>query len=75
MTGRDDRALVIEAPGVAAIRAVPYTDGEILVRTRWSGISAGTELASCPAPTRGCTPRSTPSSACSAATGPGPGTR
>lgn len=44
MTGVDDRALVVEAPGVAAVRSVPATDGDVLVRTLFSGISAGTEL-------------------------------
>ncbi len=44
MTDVHDRALVVEAPGVPGIRPVPATEGEILVRTRWSGISAGTEL-------------------------------
>jgi len=44
MTDVHDRALVIEAPGIAGVGPVPATDGEILVRTRWSGISPGTEL-------------------------------
>jgi threonine dehydrogenase-like Zn-dependent dehydrogenase len=38
------RALVIESAGVAAIRTVPATEGPVVVRTLYSGISAGTEL-------------------------------
>ncbi len=44
MTGGHDRALVVEARGVVAVREVPATEGDILVRTLWSGVSAGTEL-------------------------------
>ena len=39
-----DRALVIESPGVAAVRPVPPTDGPVLIETMYSGISTGTEL-------------------------------
>jgi Zinc-binding dehydrogenase len=39
-----DRALIVEAPGVAAVRELPHTDGPVGVRTLFSGISAGTEL-------------------------------
>ena len=40
----NDEALVIESPGVAVVRPVPETAGPVLVRTLFSGISAGTEL-------------------------------
>lgn len=40
----NDRALVIESPGVAAIHPVPATDGPVLVQTLFTGVSAGTEL-------------------------------
>jgi hypothetical protein len=36
--------LVIESTGVAAVRTVPATEGPVVVRTLYSGISAGTEL-------------------------------
>ncbi len=39
-----DLALVVEAPGRAAVRPVPATEGPVAVRTRFSGLSAGTEL-------------------------------
>jgi hypothetical protein len=39
-----DRAVVIESANVAAFRAVPATEGPILVQTLFSGVSAGTEL-------------------------------
>ena len=39
-----DRALVIESVGRAAVRPVSGTDGTVLVRTLYSGVSAGTEL-------------------------------
>jgi threonine dehydrogenase-like Zn-dependent dehydrogenase len=41
---RRDRALVIEEPGHAAVRPVPDADGPVAVRTRFTGLSAGTEL-------------------------------
>ena len=40
----DHQALVIESPGVAGVRPVPSTEGPVLVRTLYTGISAGTEL-------------------------------
>jgi threonine dehydrogenase-like Zn-dependent dehydrogenase len=39
-----DRALVVESPGVAAVRPVPCTDGTVRVETLFTGVSAGTEL-------------------------------
>ncbi len=39
-----DLALVVERPGVAAVREVPATDGPVAVRTLFTGLSAGTEL-------------------------------
>jgi len=39
-----DLALVVEEPGRAAVRPVPATDGPVTVRTRYTGLSAGTEL-------------------------------
>jgi hypothetical protein len=39
-----DRALVIEAPGVAAVRQVPETEGPLELATVCTGLSAGTEL-------------------------------
>ena len=39
-----DRALVIESVGNPAVRPVPRPDGPVLVRTLYSGVSAGTEL-------------------------------
>jgi threonine dehydrogenase-like Zn-dependent dehydrogenase len=39
-----DRALVVERPGVAAVREVPATHGPVAVRTLFTGLSAGTEL-------------------------------
>jgi hypothetical protein len=36
--------LVVEEPGRAAVRPVPATDGPVTVRTRYTGLSAGTEL-------------------------------
>ncbi|HXV93044.1 MAG TPA: zinc-binding alcohol dehydrogenase [Pseudonocardia sp.] len=39
-----DLALVIEEPGVAAVRPVPATDGTVGLRTLYTGLSAGTEL-------------------------------
>ncbi len=39
-----DRALVIESVGVASVRSVPDPTGPVLVRTLYSGVSAGTEL-------------------------------
>jgi threonine dehydrogenase-like Zn-dependent dehydrogenase len=39
-----DLALVVESPGVAAVREVPPTDGPVAVRTVCTGVSAGTEL-------------------------------
>jgi threonine dehydrogenase-like Zn-dependent dehydrogenase len=41
---RTDLALVVEAPGRAAVRPVSATDGPVRVRTRFTGLSAGTEL-------------------------------
>ena len=46
VTGRD-RVVVLRAPGEVTIRedeAAPPRDGQVRVRTRFSGISAGTEL-------------------------------
>ena len=40
----NDRALVIESVGNPAVRPVPRPDGPVLVRTLYSGVSAGTEL-------------------------------
>ncbi len=42
--GAADRALVVERPGHAAVRAVAATEGPVAVRTRFTGLSAGTEL-------------------------------
>jgi NADPH:quinone reductase-like Zn-dependent oxidoreductase len=39
-----ERALVIESPGVAAVREVPETAGPVELVTVFSGLSAGTEL-------------------------------
>ena len=39
-----DLALVVEEPGRAAVRPVAATSGPVAVRTRFSGLSAGTEL-------------------------------
>jgi NADPH:quinone reductase-like Zn-dependent oxidoreductase len=39
-----DRALVVESAGVVAVRPVPATEGPVVVRTVFSGVSAGTEL-------------------------------
>jgi threonine dehydrogenase-like Zn-dependent dehydrogenase len=39
-----DRALVVESPGVAAVRAVPDAEGPVRVETLYTGVSAGTEL-------------------------------
>ena len=39
-----DRALVVERVGHAAVRGVAPTDGPVAVRTRCTGVSAGTEL-------------------------------
>ena len=39
-----DRAIVVEAPGVAAVRNVPEGEGSLLLGTVCSGVSAGTEL-------------------------------
>jgi threonine dehydrogenase-like Zn-dependent dehydrogenase len=39
-----DLALVVEEPGRAAVRPVAAVDGPVTVRTRYSGLSAGTEL-------------------------------
>ena len=39
-----DRALVIERPGHATVREVAATEGPVAVRTRFTGLSAGTEL-------------------------------
>ena len=39
-----DRALVVERPGHAAVRPVAATEGPVAVRTRFTGLSAGTEL-------------------------------
>ena len=36
--------LVVEEPGRAAVRPVAATEGPVAVRTRFSGLSAGTEL-------------------------------
>lgn len=39
-----DLALVVEEPGRAAVRPVAPADGPVAVRTRYTGLSAGTEL-------------------------------
>jgi hypothetical protein len=39
-----DLALIVDRPGVAAVREVPATSGPVAVRTLFSGLSAGTEL-------------------------------
>ncbi|MGZ8749921.1 MAG: zinc-binding dehydrogenase [Pseudonocardia sp.] len=39
-----DLALVVEEPGRAAVRPVPPADGPVAVRTRYTGLLAGTEL-------------------------------
>jgi NADPH:quinone reductase-like Zn-dependent oxidoreductase len=39
-----DRALVIERSGHATVREVAATEGPVAVRTRFTGLSAGTEL-------------------------------
>lgn len=39
-----DLALVVEEPGRAAVRAVAPAEGPVAVRTRCTGLSAGTEL-------------------------------
>ena len=39
-----DLALVVEEPGRAAVRPVAPTEGPVAVRTRYTGLSAGTEL-------------------------------
>jgi NADPH:quinone reductase-like Zn-dependent oxidoreductase len=39
-----DLALVVEAPGKATVRPVKAVEGPVAVRTRFSGLSAGTEL-------------------------------
>jgi NADPH:quinone reductase-like Zn-dependent oxidoreductase len=39
-----DRALVVESPGVAAVRKVPTTTGPVALATICTGVSAGTEL-------------------------------
>ena len=44
MSGDADLALVVEEPGRAAVRPVAAVDGPVTVRTRFSGLSAGTEL-------------------------------
>ena len=41
---RTDLALVVEEPGHAAVRPVAPADGPVAVRTRYTGLSAGTEL-------------------------------
>ena len=41
---RQDRAIVVESPGVAAVRSVPASDGPLALATVCSGVSAGTEL-------------------------------
>ena len=41
---RTDLALVVEEPGHAAVRPVAPADGPVAVRTRFTGLSAGTEL-------------------------------
>ncbi len=43
-TGDTDRALVVERPGHAAVRPVAATEGPVAVLTRFTGLSAGTEL-------------------------------
>jgi NADPH:quinone reductase-like Zn-dependent oxidoreductase len=40
----DDLALVVDRVGHAAVRPVPAATGPVAVRTRFSGLSAGTEL-------------------------------
>ena len=40
----NDRALVIDSIGKPVIRTLPRPDGPVLVRTLYSGVSAGTEL-------------------------------
>ena len=70
-----DRALVVEEPGRAAVRGVAPTEGPVAVRTRFSGLSAGTELSFLNGTNPALTPRTTRSSACSAPTGPAPATR
>ena len=44
MSGGDDLALVVEEVGRAAVRPVPASTGPVAVRTRFTGLSAGTEL-------------------------------
>jgi threonine dehydrogenase-like Zn-dependent dehydrogenase len=39
-----DRAIVVESPGVAAVREVPEADGKLELATVCTGVSAGTEL-------------------------------
>jgi NADPH:quinone reductase-like Zn-dependent oxidoreductase len=39
-----DLALVVEKPGLAAVRPVAPVEGPVAVRTRFTGLSAGTEL-------------------------------
>jgi threonine dehydrogenase-like Zn-dependent dehydrogenase len=39
-----DLALVVERPGHTAVRPVAATEGPVAVRTRFTGLSAGTEL-------------------------------
>ena len=39
-----DLALVVEEPGRAAVRPVAPTEGPVAERTRFTGLSAGTEL-------------------------------
>ena len=43
-TDPTDLALVIEAPGHAAVRPVPTATGPVAIRTHYTGLSAGTEL-------------------------------
>jgi NADPH:quinone reductase-like Zn-dependent oxidoreductase len=40
----DDHAVVVESPGVAAVRAVPAVPGPLRLATVCTGVSAGTEL-------------------------------
>ena len=44
MSGTDDHALVVERPGHALVRPVAAVEGSVAVRTRFTGLSAGTEL-------------------------------
>ena len=44
MSGTGDHALVVERPGHALVRPVAAVEGSVAVRTRFTGLSAGTEL-------------------------------